>query len=749
MRRRDISRALFAAAVGAVAVEDGTEAEIAVPPSYPQTPAELQAGITPTNMSLPPGQVDRYFTNATPGSTDATSGFAGAIKQAQQLNPDRVAIGAPVTVNGLLAIESSVTIPAAVYRGATPVSATVPLQVISGNIKIADLKTLQIHGAFSGPRSTCFVGSGAVAFGAGACHEAYPEWWGARPDSAPGPGGTIAATGTDCTSAINAALLACAGGVGLRVGLIPLRLAAGYYLCGNVTLYPASCVRGMGREVSGVLAASTAGTEGTAYWWTDNGSAAKIILEDFAMYGCYAVATQVNTLCRLGYGPTPFGTEGYIRGMWFRDCASNGGGWALDLQSNVGFFDLISIYGNNLPNQNLLRLGGRGAANMFSKIALMGAGPDCNSFYCDGPATLIEGLEIEAPESTSTASLKKRALYLGNNTVIHGLTLPGADQTTRDAWIEFGPACTNWEITGINFFFGAHGTAVVTHGNARRADGTYFGGRATGVRAWRATVPYRPGNIVTHRGYFWLCTLIHVASGSSRPPNTAYWRLYSDDYTPSQWDRAQIYYVGSIVTATDGYNYIGVRGSVGQAPPNPTYWSSYVPEPAPFAGQGSWFSETDGRRSQAFTLRIRNNGAGVLQHQIAGFGGTTGGSAVIINNTTRAFTTSPTGPDRSVALVAGGKIGSVSPDVFWLDTPNQTMADTIGVASVSFNTTGTPLNVVASVVNVTIHGVNANRMCFRITNAANGTGFALTPANFGGDAGSAVVQISWLGNLSN
>ena len=119
------------------------------------------------------------------------------------------------------------------------------------------------------------------------------------------------------------------------------------------------------------------------------------------MYGCYAVATNVRTLCRLGYGATPFGTEGYIRGMWFRDCASQGGGWALDLQSNVGFFDLISIYGNNLANQNLLRLSGGGGGNMFSKIAIIGAGPNCSSFYCNGPGTMIDGLEIEAPGSTS------------------------------------------------------------------------------------------------------------------------------------------------------------------------------------------------------------------------------------------------------------------------------------------------------------------------------------------------------------
>src|SRR5579863_7703178 len=68
------------------------------------TKAETAAGVTPVNTALPPGQVDRYFTNTTPGTTDATAGFTAAIAQAQQAG------GAPVTVNSLLAIASNVTI---------------------------------------------------------------------------------------------------------------------------------------------------------------------------------------------------------------------------------------------------------------------------------------------------------------------------------------------------------------------------------------------------------------------------------------------------------------------------------------------------------------------------------------------------------------------------------------------------------------------------------------------------------------
>lgn len=742
MHRREILEALSVSAAGAVAIYERSEAQTCTAPCYPTTAAESAAGVTIYNHALIPGQVDRYLIG-----TDATAAFQSAVAQAQQLSSG-IPIGAPITVNSVLTILGNVTIPAATVVRGVATKATAMLQIISGGIHIASGRTLQINGTFSAPRITCFLGEGAAAFGAGACVEAYPEWWGARPDSAPGTRGTIAVSGTDCTSSINAALLACGGGAAVKVGLIPLRLAAGYYLCGNVTLYPASCVRGAGREVSGVLASEAAGTGGTRYWWTDNGSASKIVLEDLAMYGCYAVATNVNTLCRLGYGATPFGTEGYIRGMWFRDCASSGGGWALDLQSNVGFFDLISIYGNNLANQNLLRLSAGGGGNMFSKIAIIGAGPNCSSFYCNGPGTVIDGLEIEAPGSTNTASTVC-PLYLGNNTVIHGLTLSGADGIAQDAWIEFGPHCTAWEISGIKFFSGNYRTAIVGRGNGKRADGSYFGGNATGFGAWSsAMVPYRPGNIVFKGGYVWICIHANTSGRANGPPNTTYWTHYSGPYTPGEWNSRTTYYAGSIVRY-GGYNYIGVLGNANQAPPNSTYWAPFIPEPAPISGEGHWSSDTDGQRLQSFTLSIQNNGKGTLQHRISEPGGATTNLASVIYSATATFTNTPTGPDGSVALVAGGKIGSASPNIFWLDTPNQMIEDTIGMASISLNTTGTALNVVALVFSANINGAVRNRLCFRLTNAANGDYFALTPANFGGSAGKAILQITWMGHLSS
>lgn len=46
---------------------------------YPQTSGESSAGITPTNYEYPPGNVLRYGTNTTPGTTDMTEAWQNAI----------------------------------------------------------------------------------------------------------------------------------------------------------------------------------------------------------------------------------------------------------------------------------------------------------------------------------------------------------------------------------------------------------------------------------------------------------------------------------------------------------------------------------------------------------------------------------------------------------------------------------------------------------------------------------------------
>lgn len=46
---------------------------------YPQTQAEIDAGVTPTNYSYEPGDIRRYGTNTTPGTTDMTAALNSAL----------------------------------------------------------------------------------------------------------------------------------------------------------------------------------------------------------------------------------------------------------------------------------------------------------------------------------------------------------------------------------------------------------------------------------------------------------------------------------------------------------------------------------------------------------------------------------------------------------------------------------------------------------------------------------------------
>ena len=68
---------------------------------YPQTAAELAATITPVNFSYPPGNVLRYGTNTSPGTTDMSAAFQSAFNQ-------QSSGGAPIYVPSGVYIISSV-----------------------------------------------------------------------------------------------------------------------------------------------------------------------------------------------------------------------------------------------------------------------------------------------------------------------------------------------------------------------------------------------------------------------------------------------------------------------------------------------------------------------------------------------------------------------------------------------------------------------------------------------------------------
>jgi hypothetical protein len=82
MRRRDISRVLFASAAGSLATS-ARASENRDGRDYAQTPAEKEAAVSIADPSYEPGSVDRYGSNAEPGKTSMVQAFNAAIKQAR------------------------------------------------------------------------------------------------------------------------------------------------------------------------------------------------------------------------------------------------------------------------------------------------------------------------------------------------------------------------------------------------------------------------------------------------------------------------------------------------------------------------------------------------------------------------------------------------------------------------------------------------------------------------------------------
>jgi hypothetical protein len=76
---------------------------------YPQTTAEQSAGVTPVNYAFPPGDLRRYGTNTTPGTTVLTAAIQAAI---DQCNAGGAAVYVPpvVHISGPLTFNSNLTI---------------------------------------------------------------------------------------------------------------------------------------------------------------------------------------------------------------------------------------------------------------------------------------------------------------------------------------------------------------------------------------------------------------------------------------------------------------------------------------------------------------------------------------------------------------------------------------------------------------------------------------------------------------
>lgn len=78
MRRRDLSKILLASSATAVVGARTAAAQACTAPCYPQTQAEITAGVTPTNLAYLQGDVRRYGADPS-GSTDSTVAIQNAM----------------------------------------------------------------------------------------------------------------------------------------------------------------------------------------------------------------------------------------------------------------------------------------------------------------------------------------------------------------------------------------------------------------------------------------------------------------------------------------------------------------------------------------------------------------------------------------------------------------------------------------------------------------------------------------------
>jgi hypothetical protein len=149
---------------------------------------------------------------------------------------------------------------------------------------------------------------------------------------------------------------------------------------------------------------------------------------------------------------------------------------------------------------------------------------------------------------------------------------------------------------------------------------------------------------------------------------------------------------------------------------------------------------------QAFTWAIYNN-AGTLQHSIYQQSGAAalGNFQSRINSASAAATNTPTGPDSSTPMAAGGKIGNPTTNDFWFDTNAQVPANFCPTAVVIYNDTGTQITVRPQVASITINGATRFRLLFQFVVAGTGAPFALNTTNI---PPGKTIQVQFYGKLS-
>ena len=337
-------------------------------------------------------------------------------------------------------------------------SLTVPadraLRIVKGG-SVNNSGKLIINGPFEAGRYRVFTGSGPISLSLASISEFLPEWVGAVADAS-----VDGTAGTDSTAALQKAFDV----------PHPVRMGTGNYLFSNLTIPPNKVIRGYGIHATNLIAKT--GSAGVAL--TDRGNAAKITLEDFAIY---ANRNSYSAVIRLGYNGLQFGTEGFLNNLWVRDAHSAIG---FDINGNVGHFGRIMAQ----ETQGIKIIGSGNMVGMVESYGSSGFGVPGNNgrFGTYLQDTHVDALEIEAPAASTIP------LYLAGNTQIDSLWFSFRNPLKDGGYVplvfshlvEIDASATTWGINNLKLYLGhsKENQSIITNGNFKSGS-RYFGGNAS------------------------------------------------------------------------------------------------------------------------------------------------------------------------------------------------------------------------------------------------------------------------------